>query len=150
MDPNVLKNGVFAAAAAIGAFIANELGGWDVLLQVLIGMMAVDYLTGLLIAAIWKKSNKSESGALDSEASFKGLARKCMILLLVYVAVLLDAAIETHYIRAAVIIFYIGNEGLSLLENLCIMGVPHPKFLENVLQVLRDNGDKGEGGSELQ
>ena len=150
MDPNALKNGVFAAAAAVGAFIANELGGWDVLLQVLVGMMAVDYLTGLLIAAIWKKSNKSESGALDSEASFKGLARKCMILLLVYVAVLLDAAIETNYIRAAVIIFYIGNEGLSLLENLCVMGVPHPKFLENVLQVLRDSGDKGEGESELQ
>lgn len=150
MDPNAIKNGVFAVAATAGAFIANELGGWDVLLRVLVGMMAVDYLTGLLIAAIWQKSNKSESGALDSEASFKGLARKCMILLLVYVAVLLDAAIETHYIRSAVIIFYIGNEGLSLLENLCVMGVPHPKFLENVLQVLKDNGDKGEDGSELQ
>lgn len=150
MDPNAVKNGVFAVAAAAGGFIANELGGWDVLLRVLVGMMAVDYLTGLLIAAIWKKSNKSESGALDSEASFKGLARKCMILLLVYVAVLLDTAIETNYIRSAVIIFYIGNEGLSLLENLCVMGVPHPKFLENVLQVLRDNGDKGEGANELQ
>ena len=71
-----------------------------------------------------------------------------MIILLVYVAVLLDAAIGTNYIRAAVIIFYIGNEGLSLLENLCIMGVPHPVFLEKVLQVLREKGDKGETGHE--
>lgn len=148
MEPNTIKNGALAVIAAVGAFITNALGGWDVLLQVLIGMMAADYLTGVLIAAIWRKSNKSESGALDSNASFKGLVRKCMILLLVYVAVLLDAAIGTHYIRAAVIIFYIGNEGLSLLENLCVMGVPHPKFLEDVLQVLKDKGDKGDGGNE--
>lgn len=143
MEPNTIKNGVFAAAAATGGLIANALGGWDVLLEVLVGMMAADYLTGLLIAAIWRKSNKSESGALDSEASFKGLVRKCTILLLVYIAVGLDAAIGTHYIRSAVLIFYIGNEGLSLLENLCIMGIPHPGFLEDVLQVLKDRGDGG-------
>ena len=148
MEATTIKNGALAILAAIGAFIANALGGWDVLLRVLVGMMATDYLTGLLIAGIWKKSNKSESGALDSRAGFKGLVRKCMILLLVYVAVLLDAAIGTHYVRAAVILFYIGNEGLSLLENLCIMGVPHPKFLEDVLQVLKDKGDKGDSGHE--
>ena len=148
MEVTTIKNGALAVLAAIGAFIANALGGWDVLLRVLVGMMATDYLTGLLIAGIWKKSNKSESGALDSRAGFKGLVRKCMILLLVYVAVLLDAAIGTHYVRAAVILFYIGNEGLSLLENLCIMGVPHPKFLEDVLQVLKDKGDKGDSGHE--
>ena len=149
MEPNMIKHGVLAAIAAVGAFITNALGGWDVLLKVLVGMMAADYLSGLLLAAVWRKSNKSESGALDSKASFKGLVRKCMILLLAYVAVLLDQAAETNYIRAAVMIFYIGNEGLSLLENLCVMGVPHPKFLEEVLQVLEDKGDKGdEGGSQ--
>ena len=144
MDAVTIKNGVLAVLAAIGGALAAALGGWDVLLKVLVGMMAADYLTGLLIAAIWKKSNKSETGTLDSKASFKGLVRKCMILLLVYVAVLLDAALSTTYIRSAVIIFYIGNEGLSLLENLCIMGVPHPKFLEKVLQVLLERGDRGD------
>ena len=148
MEPNTIKNGVLAVIAAVGAFITNALGGWDVLLQVLVGMMAADYLTGLLIAAVWRKSSKSASGALDSKASFKCLVRKSMVLLLAYVAVLLDEAIGTNYIRAAVIIFYIGNEGLSLLENLCVMGVPHPKFLEEILQVLQDKGDKGEGGGE--
>lgn len=148
MEPNTIKNGVLAVIAAVGAFITNALGGWDVLLQVLVGMMAADYLTGLLIAAVWRKSSKSASGALDSKASFKGLVRKSMVLLLAYVAVLLDEVIGTNYIRAAVIIFYIGNEGLSLLENLCVMGVPHPKFLEEILQVLQDKGDKGEGGGE--
>ncbi|MBE7005033.1 MAG: phage holin family protein [Ruminococcaceae bacterium] len=144
MDAATVKTGVLAVLAAIGGALTAALGGWDVLLKVLIGMMAADYLTGLLIAAIWKKSNKSETGTLDSKASFKGLVKKCMILLLVYVAVLLDAAIGTTYIRSAVIIFYIGNEGLSLLENLCIMGVPHPKFLEKILQVLLERGDKGD------
>ena len=127
------------------------IGGWDVLLQVLVGMMAADYLTGLLIAAVWRKSSKSASGALDSTASFTGLVRKSMIFLLTYVAVLLDDVIGTNYVRAAVIIFYIGNEGLSLLENLCVMGVPHPKFLEEILQVLKDKGDNGnkeEGGGK--
>ena len=139
-----IKNGVFAVLALIGAAISNALGGWDALLRVLVGMMAADYVTGIMIAAIWQRSPKSESGALDSRAGFKGLVKKSAILLLVYLAVLLDAAIGTHYIRAAVLLFYIGNEGLSLLENLCIMGMPHPKFLEDVLQVLRDKGDKGE------
>lgn len=148
MEPTTIKNGILAFVAAFGAAIINALGGWDVLLQVLVGMMAADYLTGLLVAGIWQKSNKSTTGALDSKASFKGLVKKCMIILLVYVAVLLDAAIGTNYIRAAVIIFYIGNEGLSLLENLCIMGVPHPAFLEKVLQVLHEKGDKGETGHE--
>ena len=144
MNAATIKTGVLAVLAAIGGALSAALGGWDVLLKVLIGMMAADYLTGLLIAAIWKRSNKSETGTLDSKASFKGLVKKCMVLLLVYVAVLLDAALSTTYIRSAVIIFYIGNEGLSLLENLCIMGVPHPKFLEKVLQVLLERGDKGE------
>ena len=150
MEPNMIKNGVLAAIAAVGALLTNALGGWDVLLKVLVGMMAADYLSGLLLAAVWRKSNKSQSGALDSKASFKGLVRKSMVLLLAYVAVLLDEVIGTNYIRAAVIIFYIGNEGLSLLENLCVMGVPHPKFLEDVLQVLEDKGDKGAqgGGTE--
>ena len=148
MEPNMIKHGVLAAIAAVGAFITNALGGWDVLLKVLVGMMAADYLSGLLVAAIWRKSNKSESGALDSKASFKGLVRKSMILLLAYVAVLLDQAIGTTYVRSAVIIFYIGNEGLSLLENLCVMGVPYPKFLGEVLQVLKDKGGKGQEGGD--
>ena len=144
MENTALKNGVLAVLATVGGAVANALGGWDVLLKVLLGMMAADYITGLLIAAVWKKSNKSESGTLDSKASFRGLVKKSMVLLLVYVAVLLDAAVSTHYIRSAVIIFYIGNEGLSLLENLCVMGVPHPRLLEEVLQVLLERGNKGE------
>lgn len=150
MDAVHMKNMILAAAAAIGTFVANELGGWDAAMQVLVALMAVDYVTGVLVAAVWHRSNKSATGALDSKAGFKGLLKKCMILLLVWIGVLLDNALGAAYIRTAVILFFIGNEGLSLLENLGLMGVPFPAFLQRALEALRENGDKGGGNDALQ
>lgn len=142
------KNMILAAVAAIGSIVTNALGGWDVSLQVLIGMMAADYLTGWLVAAVWKKSNKSATGALDSRAGWKGLCRKGVIFLLVWVGSMLDTALGVAYVRAAVCWFFIGNEGLSLLENIGLMGVPFPKFLRNALEALRDKADEGGEGHD--
>lgn len=139
------KNWALAAVAAAGSALANALGGWDVSLQVLMGMMAADCITGWLVAAVWKRSNKSRSGALDSRAGWKGLCRKGAVFLLVWVAVMLDNAMGINYVRTAVCIFFIGNEGLSLLENLGLMGVPFPAFLKNALETLREQGDEGDG-----
>lgn len=144
MDANVIKNGILAGMAVLGSFAANALGGWDASLQVLIALMAADYITGVLVAAVWHNSNKSKSGALDSKACFKGLLKKGVILLLVWIGVLLDQAIGSSYVRTAVILFFIGNEGLSLLENLGLMGVPYPAFLQRMLEALHDKGDKGD------
>ena len=138
-----IKITVLSALAAAGSFIANALGGWDASMKVLVALMALDFITGLLVAMIWHRSNKSENGALDSKASFKGIVKKCMILLLVWVAVLLDNAMGAAYIRTAVILFFIGNEGLSLLENVGLMGVPFPSFLRRALEALREQGDRG-------
>lgn len=143
MDYNAVKNGVLAALAAVGSWIANSLGGWDASMKVLIALMVADYLTGVLVAAVWQRSNKSASGALDSKAGFKGILKKCMILLLVWIGVLLDNATGVNYIRMAVVLFFVGNEGISLLENLGLMGVPFPAFLKRALEALRDQGDKG-------
>lgn len=145
MDAIHIKNGVLAALAAVGTFVAHALGGWDAAMQILVALMAADYLTGVLVAAVWKRSNKSETGALDSKAGFKGLLKKGMILLLVWLGVLLDKAMGASYIRTAVVLFFVGNEGLSLLENLGLMGVPFPAFLKAALEALRDKGDAGEG-----
>lgn len=139
-----IKNVVLAALAATGAVVAEHLGGWDVALQVLVGFMAADYLTGLIVAGVFKRSAKSESGALESRAGFKGLVRKGGVLLLVYLAVLLDKATGAEYIRTAVCFFFIANEGLSILENLGLMGVPYPTFLKNMLQALREKNDGAE------
>lgn len=138
-----MKTMILAAVAAAGSVVTNALGGWDVSLQVLIGCMAADYLTGWLVAAVWKRSNKSATGALDSRAGWKGLCRKAAVFVLVWVAAMLDTALGVHYVRAAVCWFFIGNEGLSLLENIGLMGVPFPKFLKNALEALRDKADEG-------
>ena len=71
-----------------------------------------------------------------------------MILLLVWIGVLLDKALGAAYVRTAVILFFVGNEGLSLLENLGLMGVPYPAFLQRTLEALKEDGDKGEKEKE--
>lgn len=148
MDYNAVKNGVLAALAAVGSWIANSLGGWDASMQVLVALMVADYLTGVLVAAVWHKSSKSSSGTLNSVAGFKGILKKCMILMLVWIGALLDHALGSAYARTAVVLFFVGNEGISLLENLGLMGVPFPAFLRRALEALRDQGDKGkEGGN---
>lgn len=143
MNVIAIKNTVLAVLAACGTWLAHALGGWDASMQVLIALMVADYVTGILVAAVWHKSTKSASGALDSKAGFKGLLKKCMVLVLVMIGVLLDQAMGTEYIRMAVIIFFIGNEGISLLENLGLMGVPYPEFLKKALEALHEQGNQG-------
>lgn len=130
--------------AAFGSFVANQLGGWDAAMKVLVALMAADYITGLLVAGIWHRSAKTESGALSSRACFVGLVKKCLILMLVWLGVLLDTALGCDYVRTAVVLFFIGNEGLSLLENVGLMGVPYPEFLKRMLEALKEKGDEGE------
>lgn len=143
MSAMQIKNGILAALAAIGAFVANALGGWDHIIALLVALMVLDYVTGVLLAAFWKKSPKSETGALSSAAGFKGLIKKGLILLVVWVAVLLDQALGIDYVRLMVILFFIGNEGLSFLENLGLMGVGYPRFFREMLEALREQGDAG-------
>lgn len=73
-----IKNTVLAVLAVAGSAIAQALGGWDVALKVLICFMALDYVTGWLVAAVWHKSAKSKTGALDSKASYKGLVKRAL------------------------------------------------------------------------
>ena len=138
-----VKNTVLAVLAGVGSYLAKALGGWDEALNMLLFLMAADYATGLMVAGIWHKSNKTQGGALDSRAGFQGLVRKGMVLLLVLVGVRLDRAMGTRMCRNAVILFFSGNEGLSLLENLGLMGVPFPQFIRKALEALRDQGDSG-------
>ncbi len=135
-----IKNVVFAALAAVGAAAAQAFGGWDMALRALLAFMAADYVTGLLVAAVFR----TERGALSSRAGFIGLVKKCDILLLVLLAVMLDRATGSGFIRAGVCLFFTANEGLSILENLGLMGVPYPRFLRDMLEALRKNDDDGE------
>ena len=140
---NEVKNIVLAALASIGSVIAHALGGWDTALAVLVAMMAADYITGLLLALVWHKSDKTESGAFASSACYIGLLRKGLMLIIVWIGVMLDRVIGADYVRTAVILFFIANEGLSILENTAIMGVPYPKFLKAALEAMREKTDEG-------
>lgn len=111
--------------------------------MLLVGMMVADYITGVLVATFWKNSNKSETGALSSKAGFKGICKKGVILLVVWIGTLLDAATGTQYIRTAVVLFFVGNEGISLLENIGLMGMPYPAFIKKSLEALREQGSNG-------
>ena len=144
MEPVTTKNTILVVLAAIGSFIANLLGGWDTALIVLICLMAIDYVTGLILAAVFKNSLKTESGKLSSSESFKGLVRKCLVLVLVWVAAMLDKATGASYIRTAVVLFYIANDAFSVLENTAAMGVPYPKFIKTMLEAVKEKADSGE------
>lgn len=136
---------VLAIAATAGAAIAEQLGGWDTALQTLVSVMAVDYVTGILCALIWKKSPKTDDGTFESKASFKGLVRKGAILLVVYVAARLDALAGTNVVRTAAVMFFVANDGFSIIENLGIMGVPMPEAVTNAFALLKEKGSKTDG-----
>jgi toxin secretion/phage lysis holin len=130
---------------AIGAYISTLFGGWDAALTTLVIFMAVDYVAGLVVAGVFKKSGKSENGMLDSRAGWKGLCKKGMTLLIVLIAVRLDLMIGTHYIRDAVIIAFVANEAISIIENAGLMGVPIPGIITKAIDTLQ-NKDGGQNG----
>ena len=125
--------GIQAAIAAIGGAFAFFWGGLDNLLIALIVFAAVDYATGVLAAIIKKK--------LNSRVGFKGIAKKVLMFLIVGIANIVDVRlIQTGTaFRTATIIFYLANEGVSLLENSARCGLPIPKKLKDILTQLHDS-----------
>lgn len=140
-----VKTSILGVIGVIGGIITNFLGGWDMALQTLVLFMAVDYIMGLIVAGIFKKSQKSETGALDSRAGWKGLFKKGVTLMIVLVATQLDKMTGTEIIRDAVIIAYVVNEAISILENAGLMGVPIPDIIKRTLEMLKNKeGAKNE------
>jgi len=112
----------------VAGAIATALGGWDYALQTLIIFMIIDYVTGFIVAAVFQRSKKSQSGALESAAGFKGLIRKGMILLIVLIAHRIDNLRGIDFVRYSVIIMFIANEAISIIENAELMGIPVHKL----------------------
>lgn len=141
---NNIKASVLGFLGILGSVAAHYLGGWDMALQTLIIFMAIDYITGLTVAGVFKKSGKSENGALESRAGWKGLCRKGMTLLIVLVAAQLDLVAGTDVIRNAAIIAYIVNETISIIENAGLMGVPIPSIIRKALDMLTKQAEESE------
>lgn len=133
---------LYSTVGVVGGFIAMVFGGWSDALITLIVFMALDYVTGLIVAGIFKKSKKSENGALESRAGFKGLCRKGVALMIVLVAVRLDIIMHTTYIKDAVIIAFVVNESISIIENAGLMGIPIPSVIAKAIDVLKNESEK--------
>lgn len=131
------KNILVTIIGILGSAITSIFGGWSAAMTTLVIFMAIDYLTGLITAGVFHKSTKADSGTLESRAGFKGLCRKGAMLLIVLVACRLDLTLSTTYIKDAVIIAFIANETISIIENAGLMGVPIPDTIKNAVDVLQ-------------
>ena len=142
MNISELRISVCAVAGAIGSTIVHLLGGWSNDITTLIIFMAIDFVMGLAVAGVFKKSDKSATGALDSRAGWKGLCKKCAALFFIIIAHRLDLLLGSDYIRTTVIIGFIVNETISIIENAGIMGLPLPKTITKAVEILKEKSDE--------
>lgn len=130
-------NWVSVAGGIVGGFLCKGLGGWDLILKALVALVILDYLTGVFKAIATK--------TLSSAIGFKGLIRKVVIFIVVATSVIIEGVIGGVVpLREIVIIFFICNEGISLLENAAEF-VPIPEQLKTALAQLRNKEDKKNG-----
>ena len=141
-----LKNTLCTVIGFIGAAVSQLFGGWSAALTTLIIFMGIDYISGVIVAGIFHKSTKTNSGGLNSLIGWKGLFKKGVTLAIVLVSHRLDMLIGTNYIRDAVIIAFCANELISIIENAGLMGIPIPTVITKAIEVLKERGN-GDGGN---
>lgn len=147
---NTQKAAILTGLGFIGTGFVSLLGGWDKALQTLLIFIVIDYITGLIVAGIFRKSAKTPTGGLNSTIGLKGIFKKVGEFILVVVASLLDGVLGLSVIRYTVIIALVANEVLSIIENLGLMGVPIPKIIRKAIDLLNEKGGEtdGENNSE--
>lgn len=127
---------------ALGSGLAYLMGGFDEAVQTLVIFMVIDYITGMLCAGVFHKSPKTESGALESRAGFKGLIKKCMILFAVIIGHRTDMLLNLEYIRNSICFGFMANELLSIVENFGLMGINYPPIIKNAIELFKEK-EKG-------
>lgn len=132
--------------AAIGGAIASFFTGMPPLVWILVAVMSLDFVTGLICAAMGK-SKKTENGYVSSHVAFEGLMKKMLIIFVVLLAAALDfavskgAGIQFEAVLGATCLWFIASEGFSILENVASMGVPVPRILLKLLEIMKDKGN---------
>lgn len=140
-----MKAKILSLLGCAGSVIASLFGGWDAALVTLLIFMGVDYVTGLIVAGVFHTSEKTENGTLESRAGWKGLCRKGVTLLVVLVACRLDLMMGSNFIRDAVVIAFVANETISIIENAGLMGIPIPAVVVKAIEVLKKKAESEEG-----
>ena len=136
------KAAVMTGAGVIGGMISQAFGGWDAALITLLIFMAIDYVSGLIVAGVFQASDKSASGSLSSIACWQGLFKKGMTLVIVLVAARLDIVLGTAFVRDAVVIAYVVNETISIIENAGLMGLPIPDVIMSAIEQLQGKNEQ--------
>lgn len=140
-----IKNSIFIAIAIIGGIMARLLGGADSLLIALIICVCIDYITGLVVALVFKSSPKTQTGGAQSNAGFKGFIKKAYIFLIIAVMNQVDIVLgSSGLIRNATIIGFMSNECLSLVENAGLMGIDLPPAVINSIDILKRKSESKE------
>lgn len=133
---------LMGGAAIAGGAISQAFGGWDAAMMTLLIFMAIDYVSGLIVAGVFQASDKSASGSLNSIACWQGLLKKGMTLVIVLVASRLDIVLGTAFVRDAVVIAYIVNETISIIENAGLMGLPVPDVIMSAIEQLQGKNEQ--------
>ena len=135
-----LSKTILGALTSAAAYLCYLLGGWDVTLKIMFLFMLLDYATGVIVSLLGR-SPKTEHGGFLSTAAFLGISKKLLMLVVVMMATALDRMLSIDGVcRVATIGFYVANEGLSIVENAALLGVPFPEKLLEVLAQLREKG----------
>lgn len=132
---------VFSTAAGVaGGIVSAVIGSWDLALETLAIIMLLDYITGLIVAGVFHKSPKSEGGALDSKAAFKGLVKKALIIIIVVAFHQADKLTGKSFFRDGACWAFFIAELISVVENVGLV-YPLPTFIMKALDWFRDKGD---------
>ncbi|CUU51213.1 phage holin family protein [Clostridium beijerinckii] len=126
----------------VGGGISMAFGGWTTATTTLLIFMCIDYVTGFIVALIFKNSPKTDTGGLSSKVGYKGLAKKVMILLFLLIGYRLDLTLNTSYIKDGICIAFIVNELVSITENATLMGFPTPTIITNAIDILKQRSTK--------
>ncbi len=113
-------------------------------LQGLMIFIVIDYISGFLVATVFKQSSKTETGSYNSAIGFRGLVKKVYIILLLVVLFYVDKMADTDFLLRLGTIGFAINEVASIIENAGLMGLKLPKALSNALDVLKGKMEKGE------
>ena len=140
------KNIIIMIFGSIGSLLSFLLGGFDSVMIALLIFMTIDFLSGIILAIVFKRSKKTLNGRLSSQAGILGLTKKIFILFLVAVSAQLDIVLGTTFIRDGTVIGFISMEGISIIENSSLAGLPIPKVIKNALEIIskkeNDKDDK--------
>lgn len=136
------KYGLDLIISILGTIASILFGGWSMMMQILLILMIMDYLSGITAAAVFKKSKKTKSGKLSSKAGFKGLLKKIFILVICSMSYYMDQLLNMkNVLFTMVVLFYCSNEALSILENAILLEIPIPDKLKKAIESLKEDPD---------